>query len=269
MKSKNFTFFNFFGFMGVAMVFSLLVGNVSTSNAQATNMLINPSFEDANIATGWADDWGNNKLSTAAKRSGSKSLECGTGDGGRAQSFTTGFTIGSKYHLSGWCKLSAAGAGANIGVICEDAAAKQIEDFMSPVVTNTAAFAEYTRDFVVPNKTFKMIVYIYFYGGTNTVFLDDVTLTLVTTTGISSLLSGDVKLYPNPLRGQSLNISTPGISGEKSISIIDITGRLIYSQELESVDNQTIDLNNKLNKGLYFVKTSTLAGNYSQKLIVQ
>ena len=80
-------------------------------------------------------------------------------------------------------------------------------------------------------------------------------------------LNSDVLLYPNPHNGQSLNIS--GVKGAESISIFDMTGRLVFSQKLQNVENQKINLNEQVSKGSYIVKIATRTGYISQLFIVQ
>ena len=80
-------------------------------------------------------------------------------------------------------------------------------------------------------------------------------------------LNSAVLIYPNPLTGQLLNIE--GSDGVERISIFDVTGRLVFSQKLNAVEKQTINLANKVQKGSFIVKIATKTGNVSQLLIIQ
>lgn len=69
-----------------------------------------------------------------------------------------------------------------------------------------------------------------------------------------SLLS-DIRLYPNPVSGSNFYISAPKLNGKRfSINISDLTGRSIYSQDID-FDKTTISvpLNKTMAAGVYLV----------------
>lgn len=69
-----------------------------------------------------------------------------------------------------------------------------------------------------------------------------------------NLLAG-IRLYPNPLNGNTLYINAPKLNGEQlSVSIFDLTGRSIYEQTLECRANTiTVPMGSDVASGVYLV----------------
>ncbi|WP_052172412.1 BspA family leucine-rich repeat surface protein [Psychroserpens jangbogonensis] len=61
------------------------------------------------------------------------------------------------------------------------------------------------------------------------------------------------KIYPNPVRDK-MHIETNALVGDLKITVLDISGKIIYSQNLDTISTE-IDLD-FLNSGLYFLKIS-------------
>lgn len=83
----------------------------------------------------------------------------------------------------------------------------------------------------------------------------------------NSLLSENVKLYPNPTKDM-VNVSLPHNGSEFSITVTDILGSVIYSQKNSKNSDVQINLANK-SKGVYFI---TIEGNKekaTKKIIVE
>jgi len=89
----------------------------------------------------------------------------------------------------------------------------------------------------------------------------------IPTSIVTPTFSKTIKLYPNPVKDQFLNIE--GAEGGESISIFDMTGRMVFSEKLEDTGNQKINLNNKVQQGSYIVKITGGAGTSSQLLVVE
>lgn len=88
----------------------------------------------------------------------------------------------------------------------------------------------------------------------------------VSTTGISLQLSKSLKLYPNPAQ-EEVVVSMEN-TWIQSVSLINVTGQVVYSS-LENVTNSAkIDLKD-YPKGLYFVKVETNEGIAIKKLVVR
>lgn len=86
-------------------------------------------------------------------------------------------------------------------------------------------------------------------GCTNT---SNVALTVSACTGLSSVSAnnGDIKLYPNPSKGEFTLELTSAL--EKTIEVVDFTGRLLQSQKTSNT-KLNISINNYAN-GIYYVK---------------
>lgn len=70
-----------------------------------------------------------------------------------------------------------------------------------------------------------------------------------------------VKLYPNP-SSESFHVN--GFDGNASLSLTDISGKVILTKQVSN--NETISIDN-LPKGLYVVKLITVEGIIERKLI--
>ena len=89
----------------------------------------------------------------------------------------------------------------------------------------------------------------------------------------SSLSSSDFEnngfsLFPNPAKETfTLKSSTANLS--TSISVFDLTGKLLFTKELNDSTENTI-ATTSLSKGIYLVSVETTNGtNYTSKLIVE
>ena len=85
------------------------------------------------------------------------------------------------------------------------------------------------------------------------------------TTGTDDVISLD-KPTMKTVFNDNLNINFPSsFNGRKSISLIDLNGKLIFSS---STDNSNFEINgNQLNKGMYLVKIETEGKEFTQKVI--
>ncbi|SDX54058.1 fibronectin type III domain-containing protein [Aequorivita viscosa] len=70
----------------------------------------------------------------------------------------------------------------------------------------------------------------------------------------NSLLAG-IRLFPNPLNGDTFYINAPKLNGEQlSVSINDLTGRNIYEQTLDCRANTvTVPIGDNMSSGVYLV----------------
>ncbi|MBK7181605.1 MAG: T9SS type A sorting domain-containing protein [Bacteroidetes bacterium] len=93
----------------------------------------------------------------------------------------------------------------------------------------------------------------------------------VIVTGIASNAAQVVSIYPNPSNGVfTLNINNAA-SNQVVISIMDIQGKVVYSESDKNVSaqyNKQINLTN-LAKGIYYVKLNIGSEVQIQKLIIQ
>ncbi len=87
--------------------------------------------------------------------------------------------------------------------------------------------------------------------------------TTLQTEGIEGVNSDLVKLYPNPA---STTVTISGISGEATVSVVDMNGRTVYSERAN--ETLTIDLTGYA-QGAYFVRISGEQTMAIRKLIVK
>jgi hypothetical protein len=87
--------------------------------------------------------------------------------------------------------------------------------------------------------------------------------TTLQTEGIEGVNSDLVKLYPNPA---STTVTISGISGEATVSVVDMNGRTVYSERAN--ETLTIDLSGYA-QGAYFVRISGEQTMAIRKLIVK
>ena len=146
------------------------------------------------------------------------------------------------------------------------------------VIASTGSFDVYeTQSTTLSNATGKHDVYIKFVGGSGVgnfrwfefeFEFGDANTTRVVNVKLSS--SNKTTIYPNPLGCQALSVSFDGFeTTEKvSLSVVDISGRIIYDQLVQPTGIHKIN-RNRLSKGICFVnvKTQSLFNEVS-KLIV-
>ena len=82
---------------------------------------------------------------------------------------------------------------------------------------------------------------------------------------IKTVQSDGIKLYPNPTTGIA-NIAIPNNMEVKTISIFDISGRMLKN-DINFMSN-ILDLSN-LNNGTYFLKIQTSLGQTTHKVIIK
>ncbi|TWI12397.1 putative secreted protein (Por secretion system target) [Flavobacterium cauense R2A-7] len=93
---------------------------------------------------------------------------------------------------------------------------------------------------------------------------------LFTNTTLSSdefAASKGIKMYPNPTKGQ-LNIAINNYSGKLSVSVFDLNGRQVYTEDVNDFNAQSAINMSSLQKGVYVVKVNGDNLNYNQKVIL-
>lgn len=110
-----------------------------------------------------------------------------------------------------------------------------------------------------------------FTGTSYGVYLDDLQLTGAATTDLTEVdLNDSINIYPNPSNGiVNLGLSN-NLSESVEISVSNIAGQVVYSNEFERVEEnqKTIDLS-ELPKGLYTINVKTESGHMTQKLVIE
>jgi hypothetical protein len=98
------------------------------------------------------------------------------------------------------------------------------------------------------------------------IITNDFLTTVNTTASIGSVEDISIKVYPNPTNGL---INLTAFSGIKSVSVIDLQGRLLSKIEYISSDlNQNLDLSGN-GSGVYFLKVESDAGFSVKKVVVE
>ncbi|KAB2914340.1 MAG: T9SS type A sorting domain-containing protein [Bacteroidetes bacterium] len=91
-------------------------------------------------------------------------------------------------------------------------------------------------------------------------------------TGIAQPAKGMISIYPNPNRGEDIiiNIESTVISGSVTVEIKDILGNGVYTQNHPFATTLSIQPQNTLQTGLYFITVNDNNGNfYTHKLIIR
>ena len=92
----------------------------------------------------------------------------------------------------------------------------------------------------------------------------------ITSYGLNPEIGKKINIYPNPNNG-NFTIEIPIISETTliSIKINDVTGKIVYTKEIDSIESNQIILNSKeLVNGIYFIQISCNEDIYFDKLEV-
>lgn len=84
----------------------------------------------------------------------------------------------------------------------------------------------------------------------------------------ASPLADDIKIYPNPSDGNFF-IKSQNIKGDIKVTMLDASGRLIYSSSYKSEGNNTKEFNVNVPKGVYVISINSQKGVYNTKLIIK
>ena len=93
------------------------------------------------------------------------------------------------------------------------------------------------------------------------------TATFRSSVGIADVESASLTIYPNPAR-ESATIMLSGVSGEVTVTVVDMNGRTVGQYSTSSTDRLTLDLSGYA-QGTYFVRVSGEGVNMVKKLIVK
>ena len=86
--------------------------------------------------------------------------------------------------------------------------------------------------------------------------------------GIMDKEATQLPLYPNPVSAGEI-FHMEGVQGGESISILDMTGRVVFTRKLQGADHELIQLNEQITMGTYIIKVSGRSGVHTQLLIVK
>jgi hypothetical protein len=83
--------------------------------------------------------------------------------------------------------------------------------------------------------------------------------------------NNDLTVYPNPVKNK-LNLSFNGPSTNYKIQLINVSGQVIYQQDLKNITSgqYSIDRTSTMKPGIYLLKLINTAGNITvEKLIFE
>ncbi|MBV1924458.1 MAG: T9SS type A sorting domain-containing protein [Flavobacteriaceae bacterium] len=83
--------------------------------------------------------------------------------------------------------------------------------------------------------------------------------------GVTEIENLDFSIFPTVSNGQNINVELANQTA-KNISVYDVTGKLVYSNN-ENSNQITFNLN--VNAGVYFVKVNTDASSATKKIIIK
>ena len=87
--------------------------------------------------------------------------------------------------------------------------------------------------------------------------------------GINDLPNSDLfTVYPNPSKGNVQINWTSTMTGKVNISVVDITGREVMTQEAKTSGATTINLGH-LQNGIYFIKVAGNNAQHTEKIVLQ
>ncbi|WP_312299745.1 reprolysin-like metallopeptidase [Chryseobacterium sp.] len=84
----------------------------------------------------------------------------------------------------------------------------------------------------------------------------------------SSPIADDIKIYPNPSDGNFF-IKSRNIKGDVKVSMLDASGRLVYSSAYKTEGNDTKSFNVNVPKGVYVISIDSSKGIYNTKLVIK
>ncbi|MGG7467107.1 reprolysin-like metallopeptidase [Chryseobacterium arthrosphaerae] len=85
---------------------------------------------------------------------------------------------------------------------------------------------------------------------------------------ISSPLADDIKIYPNPSDGNFF-IKSRNLKGDIKVTMLDASGRLVYSSAYKTEGNDTKAFNVNVPKGVYVISINSSKGIYNTKLVIK
>ena len=130
---------------------------------------------------------------------------------------------------------------------------------------------ETTQTIVVSSSTADTVEYSVLITDTISMCqaIDTVSVTFDDCSTISELTGSNVSIYPNPSNGNFI-VSLSNISEQVSVQVVDMQGRLIYSQieGLKVGKENVISLEN-VERGVYLISVSSNKGRYTQSIVIE
>ncbi|MEJ6589913.1 MAG: T9SS type A sorting domain-containing protein [Crocinitomicaceae bacterium] len=100
-------------------------------------------------------------------------------------------------------------------------------------------------------------------------YYDDLAVTDMTGVGIEENVAMNIVVSPNPSNGDfSIDFSDYAFNNA-SLTITDMLGAVVYSEELSSVTNSTKNFNLDLNAGVYVLKVADSSNEFSSRIAIK
>ena len=100
-------------------------------------------------------------------------------------------------------------------------------------------------------------------------YYDDLAVTDMTVVGIEENVAMNIVVSPNPSNGDfSIDFSDYAFNNA-SLTITDMLGAVVYSEELSSVTNSTKNFNLDLNAGVYVLKVADSSNEFSSRIVIK
>jgi hypothetical protein len=106
--------------------------------------------------------------------------------------------------------------------------------------------------------------------GNNCTGTDTIVINVIDDTGFDGAVDMiSVKVYPNPAT-DNFNISMNGFVGAVQMEIVDVTGKVVYTENLDITNHfvKSMDVTT-LAKGIYYIKLTTAKHSQMHKIVVQ
>lgn len=160
---------------------------------------------------------------------------------------------------------------SDIVFAADQSALPVIPQIYEPVIPDTLNWIRVSSSFIAEgNEKFLVIgnfKQYYSDSATNYFFIDDVSVTLDTTTAIPETEKPKLKIFPNPA-GNQITIEQLSVSGNQlSVEVYDALGRLVLQS---SINNQTSTIPLNLSKGIYLLRVKEKEEVvFGEKLIIE
>lgn len=246
-----------------------------TFSVTAQNLVTNPSFDSG--LTGWtagpSTSYTLPTVNTTAGSDGTNSAEY------VSATATTGFyqeipvTVGQTLNISFWYKSSGDDTDSRLWSYYKDSTgasvyptANAVDD---PLRTNNgylpsvAVWTQHSVTATVPANAVTLVLAVRTYnGGTSSYDQFSVTTDTASTKNFDAIAG--LKMYPNPVTGNVLNISSTA-NLDMNVAIFDVLGKQVINTK---VTNNTVNVSS-LNTGVYIVKVTEDGKTATRKLVVK
>jgi xyloglucan-specific exo-beta-1,4-glucanase len=110
------------------------------------------------------------------------------------------------------------------------------------------------------------------YVGTNGrgIIYGDINTTSVAAMRVGSQSSDEIKVWPNPVKAQDINVTLKRESGSVSITITNLNGRIVHEQKVDAANKTTlINLSKPLTPGIYIMHVHDGIKRHTTRFVVE